>query len=505
MPGLITMGTAQETAETDYADTARSRIDQGLDWLKTRQTADGSWVYNPGVTAMGVMAFLNAGYDTDDPVVTNAVDYIISTRSPDGSFTSGTNVVYETSLCIVALTATRNPDYKDEVEDAVRYLESVQKTEENSDEVWWEGGIGYGGDGRPDLSNNQFAVMALHSASTVFNIDIKDSTWEGVELFATRSQNLKSTNSDWAQYDDGGFMYFPGYSHAGDETSYGSMTAAGIWCYILSGVDRSDDRVTSAVAWMNDHHTFTENPGIGQTGLYYYYWTYARAMTLYGKPLGNWYNSLTSRLAEIQNEEGFWVNSEADYWWENVPEVATLYALNALSAPIVPWDDGITIEIELHSDKYLHVFDNEGRHTGEGVEVRSGNEDAIPGSTVISGDEYTKVTIANTENNAYTIGLSDNGDDWYELKVTVKKDGNVLDEKEYEGEVQGDLGSKLIINSIAAPGSIYLEEPSGGSYPAATYEYTVEEGTSYTPIIIIGVVVLIILIIISIALIRRKK
>jgi len=335
-PIISVVGTAQTSGTTDHAAEARADIEKALSWLRTRQMDDGSWLASVGVTSMGVMAFTNGGVGSDDPAVINALNYIIDQKTADGSFTSGTNVVYETSLAIVALTSTRNPEYEDEVVSAVRFLESVQKTEDNSDEDWWVGGIGYGGDGRPDLSNNQFAVMAFHSASTVYDIDLDESTWNYIETFTTRCQNYKETNPEWAGYDDGGFMYFPGYSHAGEDTSYGSMTAAGIWCYVLSGVDKDDERVTAAADWLNENHKFTENPGIGQAGLYYYYWTYARAMTLYGEPLGGWYSGFLSAISERQQDDGSWINSNSDWWWENIPEVATLYAVNALESQYFP-------------------------------------------------------------------------------------------------------------------------------------------------------------------------
>ncbi len=511
-PVLSVVGTAETTDMTDHAAIARAKIDQALEWLKTRQLPDGSWLGNPGITAMGVTAFLNRGIGSDDPAVAKALDYIIDQKTSDGSFTSGTNVVYETSLCIVALSATRNPEYKDDVKSAINYLASVQKTQKNSDEEWWVGGIGYGGDGRPDLSNNQFALMAFHAAYTVYDIDVDDSVWENGDIFTTRCQNLVSVNPDYSQqdttdpsYNDGGFIYFPGYSHAGGQTSYGSMTTAGLWCYLLGGVSRDDRRVEAAVNWLEEHYTFAENPGVGQAGLYYYYWTFARAMTLYGEPISQpWYEDMVTALIQRQSEDGSWVNQK-DWWWESMPELSTLYAINALETAILPWTDGLTIEIELHSDKFLHVLDDEDQHSGNGKVVRSGNEEGIPGSKVTTGSDYTKVVIENADAGTYRIGLTDGEEGWYELKVTTKRDGKVLDVQEYSGEVSEDAGSRLVINSIAAPGSVYLEEPAEGEFPELNIDYPEEKGTSYTPIMIGGIAALLLLIIISIVLVRRKQ
>lgn len=503
-PIISVVGTAQTSETTDHAAEARADIQKALDWLRTRQMDDGSWLASVGVTSMGVMAFTNGGVGSDDPAVVNALNYIIDEKTADGSFTSGTNVVYETSLAIVALTSTRNPEYKDDVEAAVRFLETAQKTEDNSDEDWWVGGIGYGGDGRPDLSNNQFAVMAFHSAATVYDIDLDESTWNHIETFTTRCQNHQETNPEWAAYDDGGFMYFPGYSHAGEDTSYGSMTAAGIWCYVLSGVDKDDARVEAAANWLEENHKFTENPGIGQTGLYYYYWTYARAMTLYGEPLGNWYNGFLSAISERQLEDGSWINSESDWWWENVPEVATLYAVNALESAILPWADGITLEIELHSDKNLHVFDDDGLHSGDGVLVtRMAYEEGIPSSKVIKGSDFTKVVIENADSGAYKVRMTDGEEGSYDLKVTVKRDGKVLDENTLSGKTTEDTESLLIINSISAPGSVYVEEPAERE-STGTFDYEEESKVSYTPLIIGAIAILAVLIVLSVIVIKKR-
>ena len=506
--GFVTMGNAQETdnpVETgSIAEKARESISKGLGWLRAQQMEDGSWMGDVGITAFAISAFANNGIGEDDGAVQKAVNFVLSKRTSDGSFTMGTNTVYYTSVCIVGLSSTRNPEYKDEVESAINYLESVIKTEQNSDEEWWVGGIGYGGDGRPDLSNNQFAIMAFHTAFTVYDIEVADNIWDSVETFTTRCQNKMDTNPDYAALDDGGFMYFPGYSHAGEGASYGSMTAAGVWCYVLGGVSREDPRVTAAMGWLDEHHTFTENPGIGDAGLYYYYWTYARAMTLYGEPVSEWYKDLVPAVIERQAADGSWVN-EKDWFWENLPVLATVYALNALETAILPWTDGVTIEIELHSDKNLHVLDAEGRHSGDGVVTRSSNEAGIPDSSVTKGTDYTKVVIENADAGAYTIGLTDGKDGQYDLKVTVKKDGVILDETKTSGKSTQDVKTLMVINSIAAPGSVYLEEPSEGGESIGTFDYEVENETSYTPYIIAAIAVLVFLIIISLVLVVRKK
>jgi len=170
----------------------------------------------------------------------------------------------------------------------------------------------------------------------------------------------------------------------------------------------------------------------------------------------------------------------------------------------------VTIQIELQSEKNLHVLDGDRRHSGDGIMTRSSYEEGIPGSTVTKGEDYTKVVIDNADAGAYTIGMTEGKDDHYELKVTVIKDGKTLDETISSGDSSEDVQTIMVINSIAAPGSVYLEEPSVGGHSVSgeslpDFEYPVEDETSYTPFIIAAVVVLVFLIIISLVLVRKKK
>ena len=119
------------------------------------------------------------------------------------------------------------------------------------------------------------------------------------------------------------------------------------------------------------------------------------------------------------------------------------------------------------------------------------------------GEDYTKVVIENADAGAYTIGMTEGTDGHYELKVTVKKDGMVLDKTESSGDTTKDIETIMVVNSIAAPGSVYLEEPTTEGVSERNYNY--EDETSYTPFIIAAIAVLVLLIIVSLVLLRKKK
>jgi squalene-hopene/tetraprenyl-beta-curcumene cyclase len=317
----------------------KASIDRGLRWLKDQQEDDGSYMHHPGMTALAATAFMRSPrkYKEDDgPFIRNAIKYIVSLAKPDGSIYDKDLPNYNTSVSMMALLETENPAYKDIIEKAKNYLMVLQADEEEGytpdDKMY--GGIGYGGDLRPDMSNLQFALSALKASEVPEDAEV----WDKAINFIERCQNRSESNDQpWAG-DDGGFVYYPGYSMAGDTRSYGTMTYNGILSFIYANVDKDDDRVQAAVKWIKDNYTLEQNPPIGAQGLYYYYHTMSKALTVYGEPVitdsngiqHNWYEDLARKLLELQKPEGYWINEE-DRWMESIPLLTTTYAILALS------------------------------------------------------------------------------------------------------------------------------------------------------------------------------
>ena len=178
-----------------------------------------------------------------------------------------------------------------------------------------------------------------------------DLHWQKAIQFLQRCQNLPAHNDQpWAKnatdHDLGGFIYMPGYSFANegqpiDEKtplrSYGSMGYAGLKSYIYAELRKDDPRVVAAVNWLKHNYTLDENPGIGNAGLYYYYHTFAKALTAYGDDtftdaagkVHDWRYELMNKLVSLQKNDGFWLNDNGR-WWENNPVLVTSYSLLAL-------------------------------------------------------------------------------------------------------------------------------------------------------------------------------
>ena len=119
--------------------------------------------------------------------------------------------------------------------------------------------------------------------------------------------------------------------------SYGSMSYAGLLSFIYAKMDASDPRVAAARDWLGRNYTIKENPGMGPQGMFYYFHTMAKALTILEEdtltlPDGrkvDWRDELAKRLFDLQDAKGFWVNANGR-WWEKDPVLVTCYALLTL-------------------------------------------------------------------------------------------------------------------------------------------------------------------------------
>jgi squalene-hopene/tetraprenyl-beta-curcumene cyclase len=351
------------TARAQSADEkTKALIDKGLAYLKTQQKPDGSWQDQdapPAITAIAAKAFAGAG-QLDDPQVRKAYEALLAQQKPDGGIYKDINANYNTAIAISALAATNDDKYKPAMDKAVKFLRTLQWNEEPSDSPERKpvgpsdnrfGGFGYGHSQRPDMSNTQVALDALHDAG----ISPNDPAYQAALKFATRTQNLSETNDQSWAGNDGGFVYTPagnGDSVAGSIIgpdgkrilrSYGSMTYAGLKSFIYAGLTKEDPRVKAAWEWIAKNWTLDQNPGLqandpkmAQNGLYYYFHTMARALATYDQPVVNdpkgkahdWRVEFIDKMAQLQKPDGSWSGEKR--WMEDNPVLVTSYIVNAL-------------------------------------------------------------------------------------------------------------------------------------------------------------------------------
>jgi squalene-hopene/tetraprenyl-beta-curcumene cyclase len=372
--GLSVGFLAPSARAADPSGDIKGAVDRACTWLASRQNPDGG--YGPyessritncsdvGITAFAVYALARnpKGYKAEDgPFLSKGLDFLLSRQQPDGGFydtRDPTLLNYKTSVVLMTLAALDTVKYAEPIRKAREFVKGMQLS---PDEGYEEakhvttGGFGYGEVLRPDLSNAQFSMEALR----VSGQSASDELWKYAVVFVSRCQNAETVDPLLKELGigttgDGGFRYAPNDTRGLVETlddgtrvfsSYGSMTYAGLKSLLYASVDKNDPRVKAAFGWISKNFTLRENPGMaskanpeaGLDGLYYYYYTMAKALSVYGEPIIKdsrgaehaWAKELSQHLVAIQLPEGSWVN-KSERWYENLKELNTSYAIVAL-------------------------------------------------------------------------------------------------------------------------------------------------------------------------------
>jgi Prenyltransferase and squalene oxidase repeat len=349
--------------------TVDAAISRGARFLLGAAT-DGRWGSpdraDAGLTSMVIGALQAVPEPRPKDIQTaidDGLDWLVSLQPEDGSIHQGMLANYVTSAAVLALSRSAKPEHRAAVLRARGFLLQLQADEGEgySPDHPFYGGIGYGGDERPDLSNLQMALEALVASG----LDSNDEAFTRAVRFLERCQNRSESNDVRIEEggtvtlpgDDGGAGYFPGESKAGFiemaggkrvPRSYGSMTYALLKGFVFAGLKRDDPRVEACWKWLQEHYTLDLNPGFEHSadptaayqGLFYYFHSMARALNVYGAdtietPDGQvhpWRPQLAGRLIAMQSKiDGSWVNENAARWWEGNPVLATSYVLLTLA------------------------------------------------------------------------------------------------------------------------------------------------------------------------------
>jgi squalene-hopene/tetraprenyl-beta-curcumene cyclase len=323
---------------------AQQAVDSGLKFLKTKQQQNGSVMGSVGLTALSLRAVMESprGVNpTDKPAIDKYAAFLVSKVNPDGSIAEiKHDVSYNTAVALTALALLKDQRHAKVIADGQKY---IQKHQIDDDEGFkpvdnWYGGLGYGGDERPDVSNVYIALEALRATS----VDPKDPVWQKALVFISRMQNRTESNDQKWAGNDGGFMYSPAWNpeeYGGGSKSYGTVTAAGLISLLFAGADKKDPRVQSAYKWLTSNYTLDQNPGTNsKIGIFYFYNAFAKVMHAMGErefvdsrgQRHNWRNELTERLVKLQSADGSWINKDSGLWWEDKPELATAWTVIAL-------------------------------------------------------------------------------------------------------------------------------------------------------------------------------
>jgi hypothetical protein len=221
-----------------FRNEIRDSLNRSLVWLRAQQNADGSFgkdTLHPALTALPLIAFQRepTGRFAKEEFVAKGYAYLRSFTQPDGGIYSKENGLanYNTAVCLLALVGANEPKDLDTLVKARAYVVGQQANGMAKPET--DGGIGYGSigaspkRGHPDLDNTVVALEALRATKHLIadKPGTKDLNWNAAIDFVARCQNLPSNKQPWASADadnKGGFIYYPGFSNAGEVTLEGA-------------------------------------------------------------------------------------------------------------------------------------------------------------------------------------------------------------------------------------------------------------------------------------------
>ncbi len=371
-----------EDGDADLQERIGRAIEKGVAWLRAKQPSDGCWgtritgpqaydgstdmyTYPSGLTALAVYTLLKCKAPPEDDAVVRGLGWLQRNHRIPGTS-------YETSMTLLAVTATADPDKK--AKDSRAAGDRVKLTTENrtwalelkdgllarrAPDAWRYCGKGDsmpGGD--QDLSSTQLAVLALFAADRC-GIRVDGRVWAGVVRWALTLQQKdgpameRAVGADAAgrapsgppsryappsppaSYRARGFVYTldpAGVSTARERTPTGSMTACGVGTlvtarYVLqSHADAAwksldakaiDQSIQDGLAWLDLYWHPSENPP-HDVGIYHVYYLYCveRAMDLLGAPrLGKrcWYAEMARALVAKQKDDGSF-DTKSSHW-----------------------------------------------------------------------------------------------------------------------------------------------------------------------------------------------
>ena len=340
---------ATSTARSLSPET-RQKLTDGLNraaaYLRQQQKPDGTWEDNAGISGLAATALLRmpgANRDKTLETVNKTLDSLAKLAKPDGGIYDKMVPHYVTAIAVMTFVTAGRPGDKPLIEKGRQYIAERMLDEGEGvkpNEIWY-GGMGYGAsrpDGRQaDIISLEYALRALKESDLPANNDAYD---KAIKFLQRTQNNSESNDQTWAA-NDGGFVYYPGFTYnvEGGTKSYGSATYAGVLSYTWANVKKTDPRVQAVMKWVRDNYTVDENPGLGQKTVYYYYMVLAKALQAVGDPVivdskGRshvWREDLGRKLLSLQHPEGYWVNEVKDEMQDNKVLVTT-FTMAAIQA-----------------------------------------------------------------------------------------------------------------------------------------------------------------------------
>jgi hypothetical protein len=299
----------------------RRAIEKARDWLLKEQRTNGTWECatrtndtRVGATALVMLALANSGVEAEHPAMRRGLDWLRKQEAQE---------TYSVSMQTAVLTMLSPDADRAMIKRNVDWLEQAQITQGPAAGSWSYGRAR----GSGDNSNSHFALVALHEADRM-GVPVKEEVW-------TRAQQY------WMSCVNGDGSW--GYT-IGNSGGSGSMTCAGIasvWItaeHLGTPAARTDrDSVACCgggtspkvlergLAWLGKHFTVLENPGSGETWLFYYLYGLERVGRFTGRRFigeHDWYLEGAKMLVGEQELSGNFRGGRLED-----PTMATSFAL----------------------------------------------------------------------------------------------------------------------------------------------------------------------------------
>jgi RNA polymerase sigma factor (sigma-70 family) len=299
-------------------------IERGIRYLKQQERGRGNWEGSDtvaalnmggGFTCLALLALLNAGVPTDDPVVARGLDYLRTQVPPRSTYVVG--------LQTMVFARAGDPNDRPLVQRNVDWLIKA-RAQVNGRPAGWSYSQPAGA--RDDGSNTQYAVLGLYEGWRA-GATVDPEVWKSI-----RAMYLQSQQSDG------------GWAYTGERaTPTLTMTAAGLNGLWLSGQALSHERqrlgvrntpertgeyedgraLAKGTKWAGDHftvrprgHAFYNLFGLARLGR-------NSGLRLLGEH--DWYREGRDFLLPLQKDDGSWSieNQVTDGW----TVVSTSFAL----------------------------------------------------------------------------------------------------------------------------------------------------------------------------------
>ncbi|MCG3179767.1 MAG: hypothetical protein BIFFINMI_02110 [Phycisphaerae bacterium] len=287
------------------ADQVKVAVSKAINEIKNSQLPTGGWrdyTRAGGVTALNLLALLNAGVPANDPVVVKGLAALDKVANSDTYVVGLKSQVYH--------YAGRGPGDKN-YQDVVKWLLDAQLG---------SGTWGYNmmkGAARStigDNSNSQFALLGLHEASKA-GFEIPTKVWKLSEDLYVNSQLA-----------DGGWQYRADMGNR-RQAARGSMACAGLASLYITGnqlnVGRpstnpsrcveylQNDAIAKGLTWLDRFFSVEQHPNGPQSWHLYYLYAMERVGMISGlKFFGqhDWYREGAEYLVRSQRDDGTWNN-----------------------------------------------------------------------------------------------------------------------------------------------------------------------------------------------------